>query len=191
MGFMQKNVNVFLLLLVLVVAGSLAGSSVYYQKNLDRLTQKFENVSANLSFCVADRDNYKFNLNKTLSSLSTTTQDIRRYDEIYVSKATELKATAENLSKTASDLDETQKSLVEEAALKRKYQGQYNDQVQISNGLQEQNAILTSQKASLESSLLSYKTRIDNSHNCIDSFLSNYDAGLTAAMKTDAESCKK
>jgi peptidoglycan hydrolase CwlO-like protein len=191
MGFMQKNVNVFLLLLVLVVAGSLAGSSVYYQKNLDRLTLKYENVSSNLSFCVADRDNYKFNLNKTLSSLSTTTQDIRRYDEIYVSKATELKVTAENLSKTSADLEETQKSLVEEAALKRKYQSEYNDQVQITNGLQEQNAILTSQKASLESTVIGYKNRIDSSHTCLESFLSNYDAGLTAAMKADAESCKK
>ena len=190
MGFMQKNINLFLLFLVLFVATALAGSSVYYQKNFDKVTSKYDTTAANLSSCRADLDSYKFNLNKTLRSLNTTSQDIRRYDELYSTKADELKTTQTNLNETASDLQETKKTLVEESALKVRYKRDYEDQLEIARGLEEQNSILTSQKASLESTILSYRSKQEASRSCIDSFLSDYDAGLTAAMKDDMSHCK-
>jgi chromosome segregation ATPase len=191
MSFMQKNVNVFILLLVLVLAGALAASSAYYQTTFDKVTTKYDDTAANLSQCSADLENYRFNLNKTLSSLNTTSQDIRRYDELYTTKSDQLQTTQSNLTQTVSSLQETRIELQEETALKNKYKNDYQDQVEISNGLEEQNAILTSQKAQLESTLISYRSRLESANACIDEFLDDYDAGLTSAMKDDADSCKK
>ncbi|MBW2996728.1 hypothetical protein KY349_00135 [Candidatus Woesearchaeota archaeon] len=190
MTFMQKNVNMFLLVLVLVVAGALAGSSVYYQSSFDKLTSKQDDTSANLSQCTADLDNFKFNLEKTLRTLNTTSQDIRRYDELYATKSEELDVTQSSLEETTGTLKETQLSLEEETALKKKYKEEYEEQLDISQGLEEQNAILTSQKAQLEQEVIGYKQDIDSSEACIDDFLEDYDAGLTSAMKDDVEDCK-
>ncbi|MBU2560959.1 MAG: hypothetical protein KKD17_01585 [Nanoarchaeota archaeon] len=190
MGFMEKNVNIFLLVIVLLVAGSLAGSSVYYQKNFDKLTDRYDDTASNLSLCNADLEGFRFNLNKTLRSLNTTTQDIRRYDELYSTKAEELKTTQTDLEQTQTNLQSTKLTLQEETALKNKYKNDYEDQLEISGDLEEQNAILTSQKAQLEASVISYRNRIDASEMCIDGFLSDYDAGLTSAMKADAADCK-
>ena len=191
MGFMQKNVNIFILLLVLVLAGAIAASSAYYQTTFDKLTGKYDNTAVNLSQCRSDLDNYRFNLNKTLSSLNTTAQDIRRYDELYSTKATELQSTQQNLNETASTLQETRIELQEESALKSKYKNDYEDQVEIAHGLEEQNAILTSQKAQLESTVISYRSKLESANACIDEFLEDYDGGLTQAMKDAADSCKK
>jgi len=190
LGFMEKNVNIFLLVLMLVVATALAGSSVYYQKTFDELTGKQEDTSVNLSECRADLDSYKFNLNKTLRSLTTTTQDIRRYDELYVNKSEELKETSETLEETATTLQETQLSLQEESALKKKYKNDYEDQLDINRDLEEQNAILTSQKATLESQIIGYRQNEEDATECINEFLDDYDAGLTQAMKDDVDDCK-
>ena len=190
MTFMQKNVNTFLLVLVLIVAGSLAGSSVYYQSSFDKLTSEQEDTSADLSQCSADLDNYKFNLNKTMRSLNTTTQDIRRYDELYSTKSEELQTTQSTLTETTTSLKETALDLQEETALKNKYKQDYEDQLEIRRDLEEQNTILTSQKAQLESQVISYRSKIDVSESCIAEFLSDYDAGLTSTMKEDVEDCK-
>ena len=190
MGFMQKNVNLFLLLVVLVVASALAGASVYYQKNFDTLTDQYDSTAENLSLCKADVQRYVFNLNKTMRSLNTTTQDIRRYDDLYSTKDTELKTTQGNLSATQTTLKSTQISLQEETALKVKYKKDWQDELKTRKDAEEKNTILTAQKASLESSIISYRSKIDVSEDCIDDFLADYDAGLTSAMKDDVEDCK-
>jgi peptidoglycan hydrolase CwlO-like protein len=190
MGFMQKRVNAFLLILVLIVAAALAGSSVYFQSTFDKLTNKQDDTAANLSTCKADLDRYKFNLNKTLRSLNTTTQDIRRYDELYTTKDTELKSTQSNLTNTQTTLKQTKISLAEETALKAKYKKDYQDEAELRKSAEEQNTILTAQKAQLESSIINYKQNEDDVENCIIEFLSDYDAGLTQAMKDDVNDCK-
>lgn len=190
MGFMQKNVNLFLFLLVLVVAGTLAGSSVYYNENFDRLTGKFDDASANLSQCRADLEQFKFNLNKTMRSLNTTTQDIRRYDELYSNKSDELKSTQSELSTTTTDLKQTKTTLIEETTLKEKYKDQWTDEVQIRKNLEQQNNLLTTQKQSCESSLSTCNNKANDAEDCISDFLSDYDAALTSTMKTELEDCK-
>ncbi|MBI5881335.1 hypothetical protein HZB90_04350, partial [archaeon] len=102
-----------------------------------------------------------------------------------------LQTTVADLNETTSTLQETRIELQEEAALKNKYKNDYEDQVEISHGLEEQNSILTSQKAQLESTVISYRSRLESADACIDSFLEDYDAGLTQAMKDAADSCKK
>lgn len=192
MGFMEKNVNIFLVLLVLLVAAALAGSSVYYQKNFKTLNTDREDTRGSLSECRADLENFKFNLNKTLRSLNETTQDIRRYDELYVSKAGELEDTQTELEETSSELQNTVVELKEEEALKTKYKRDYEDQVQITRNLEEQNAILTAQKAQAESSVITWRSKAESASTCIDTFLDDNPEGtsLTASLREDLDECR-
>ena len=190
MSFMQKNVNMFLLLLILVVAGTLAGSAVYYQANFDKLTDKHDDAAANLSECRADLEKYMFNLNKTMRTLNSTTQDIKRYDELYSNKSAELKSTQDTLSQTDTELKSTKITLQEEISLKNKYKSDYNDQVQINRNLEEQKTLLTAQKAQCETSLSSCRASEEDAQDCIQAYLSDYDAALTQQMKDDLEECE-
>lgn len=187
---MQKNINIYLLILVLFVAGALAGSAVYYQENFDDLTKLQEETLTNLSQCKSSLVNVEFNLNKTIRSLNTTSQDIRRYDELYTTKDEELKTTAQNLESTETQLQTTKLTLQEETALKNKFKQQYQDEVQVSKGFEEQNAILTSQKAQLEDDVIKYRRRIESSESCIARFVTDYTAVLTEAMKTEVSNCE-
>ncbi len=189
MGFMQKNVNAFLLILLLLIAGAIAASSVYYQKNFDSLTDKQDKTTTNLTECRADLEAYRVNLNKTMTSLNTTTQDIRRYDELYATKAEQLQTTQTDLEKTSQDLQSIKVSLQEETALKNRYKQDYEDTLQQKRAIEEQNTILTAQKADLEKSVISYRNKVDAAEMCIGSFLEDYDAGLTQAMKDDIADC--
>ena len=189
MGFMQKNVNVFLLVLVLVVATALAGSSVYYQRSFANITSKHDLTADNLSKCTEDLQQFKFNLEKTMRSLNTTSQDIRRYDELYSTKATELETTQTSLTETSGQLQEAKLSLQEEIALKAKFKGDYEDQLAINNDLEEQNTLLTAQKRQLETSVISYRSQVDTMQSCINSFLSTYDGSLTDPMKSGLDDC--
>ncbi|MBW2968122.1 hypothetical protein KY362_06570 [Candidatus Woesearchaeota archaeon] len=192
MGFMQKNVNIFLVLLVLLVAGALAGSSVYYQKNFDEINSDRENTKGDLSECRADLENFRFNLNKTMRSLNQTTTDIRRYDELYSNKSSELESTRDSLENTESELQTTKISLQEEAALKQKYRRDYEDQVQITRNLEEQNTILTAQKAEAEQSVITWRSRAETSAECISEFLDDHPEGtsLTASLREDLDDCR-
>ncbi|NQU78600.1 hypothetical protein HQ545_02425 [Candidatus Woesearchaeota archaeon] len=184
---MQKNVNIFLLMLVLLVAGALAGSAVYYQHKFGELTGKQESTSVNLTECRSDLDNYKFNLNKTLRSLTTSTQDVKRYDELYATKDDELKSTKDVLVGAETDLKQAKITIHEETALKNKYKKDYDDQLDVNQDLDEQNAILTSQKAQLESSVITYRSRLDLSEECISDFITSYSGTLIGTMEGTME----
>lgn len=191
MGFMQKNVNVFLLLMVLVVAGALAGSSAYYQNTFKKINSMYDDTSKNLSVCRSEVESYKMNLQKTITSLNTTSQDIRRYDELYTAKATALQDTTKSLNQTSTQLKSTQLDLVEMTALKSKYKNDYDEQLSINDGLREQNAVVSAQKAQCESSLLSYKSKLSSANACINEFISDWTGTLTPAMEDEIDSCKK
>lgn len=190
MGFMQKNVNTFVLLLVLVVAGALAGSSVYYQKTFDKLTDKFEVSQTNLTECTTDLNMFRSQLVNTQTTLNTTTQDIRRYDELYSNKSAELESTKDNLEDTEKALTQTQVNLQEANSLKTKYQNDYQEQLSINADLEEQNTLLTAQKNQLEQSVLNYRSDIEDSEECIDEFILDYSSILTSGAATDIEACK-
>lgn len=191
MGFLQKNVNVFLLLLMLLVAGALAGLSAFYQDTFKDLNTKYEDTAENLSECRADVESYKFNLQKTLTSLNTTSQDIRRYDELYTAKAHELSSTKDTLNETSSQLKSTQIDLTEMTALKNKYKNDYEEQLSENEELEEQNTVLTAQKAQLQSEIVNLQARISSANACIDNFIADYSGTLTPEMEDDVDSCQK
>ena len=188
---MEKNVNVFLLLLVLLVAGALAGSSAYYQNTFKDINNKYDTTAENLSSCQADVQSYKFNLQKTTASLNTTSQDIRRYDELYTAKATELSSTKDVLNETSGQLKSTQVDLAEMSALKAKFKNDYEDQLEVNDDLRESNAVLTAEKAQIQSELINYKARLSSANACIDNFMSEYSGVLTPDMSDDVDSCQK
>jgi chromosome segregation ATPase len=190
MGFMQKNVNVFILLLVIVVAVALAGSSLYYQKTFDKITTRYDESQNNLSQCSGNLDNSRLTMERIQTSLNTSTQDIRRYDELYTTKNTELESAKGSLEQTQKDLTTSNLELQNNIALKEKYKRDYEAQLAVSANLQEQTAMLSAQKTQLESSVISYRSQLQQSQDCIDSVMGTYAALITQPMADSLESCK-
>ncbi len=191
MGFMQKNVNVFLLVLILLVAGALAGSSAYYQDTFKKINGRYNTALQNLSECKAEVSSYKANLQKTIKSLNTTAEDIRRYDELYTAKATALQETTKNLNQTTLQLKSVQLDLAEMTSLKNKFKNDYEEQLSLNDELRQQNSVCAAQKAQCEASLLGCKSKLSSADSCIDSFISSWSGSFVAGMEEDIDSCKR
>jgi len=191
MAFLQKNVNVFLMILVLFVAAALAGSSAYYQDTFKKINTKFESTATNLSTCETDLTSYQSNLQKTIQTLNTTSQDIRKYDELYSAKATELSSTQDVLNDTSAKLKTAQIDLTEAEALKDKYKRDFEKQVTENADLREQNSLLSAQNTQLQSESLSYSSRLSAANNCISTFVQDYTNILDPGVIDDIDSCEK
>ncbi|MFC1722640.1 hypothetical protein ACFL0V_00720 [Nanoarchaeota archaeon] len=191
MGFLQKNVNIFLLLVVLLVAATLAASSAYYQNTFKKINAQYDDTSENLTTCMQDVAAFKLNLQKTAQSLNTTSQDIRRYDELYTAKASALSSTQQTLNTTSANLKTTQLDLAEMSALKNKFKNDFEDELATSRSLRESNAIVTAQKAQCESSLISYRSKVSSANSCINDFTDDFAATLTPTMTDAVDDCKQ
>lgn len=191
MGFLQKNINLFMMLLVVFVTIALAASSVYYQDTFKELTDTHESSLKSLSMCESKRDSYSNQLNKTLQSLNTTSQDIRKYDELYSTKLTELKSTQSNLSTVESSLSQTKSALLTETQLKDKYKSQYSTTKKESDVCKSNYAVCTAKNKAYESDVKKLKARIETANDCVDDFIGDYAATLTAEMEDDVEDCQQ
>ncbi len=191
MAFLQKNVNVFLMILVLFVAGALAGSSAYYQNTFKKINTKYEDTATNLSTCQADVESYQANLQKTMASLNTTSQDIRKYDELYSAKSTELSTTQTALDDISTQLKTAQIERAEAAALKDKYKRDYETELSTNADLREDNSILTAQKAILQTEANTYSSRLSSSNSCISSLVQDYTGILDPGVIDEIDSCEK
>ena len=191
MGFLQKNINIFLMLLVLFVAMALAASSVYYQDTFKELTSKHENTLLNLSKCEVKRDGFMNQLNRTQQSLNTTSQDVRRYDELYSTKITELQSTQTNLSSTVTTLSKTKNELTTTTQLKEKYKKQFSDTKQVADKCKSDYTVCVAKKKAYESDAKTLKSRLSNANDCVDKLLNTYDATLSTEVKSSAKSCKQ
>ncbi|MBI5398351.1 hypothetical protein HZB03_02705 [Candidatus Woesearchaeota archaeon] len=161
MTFLEKNINLFLLLLVMGIAVVVAGTSMYYQSTFTNVTSRLDITTNTLNTCSADLDNTKFRLNKTLASLNFTVQDIRRYDLLYENKTGQLVLTERNLQETARTLDSTKTKLGETAELYQRYLTKYDEQKAINDDLLQQVSDLESIKSSQAAQIISLNSKVN------------------------------
>jgi chromosome segregation ATPase len=161
MSYLQKNINIFLLVLVVAISVVVAGSSVYYQTTLTNVSSKLENTTDLLGECNADLDNTQFRLNKTISSLNFTVQDIRRYDTLYENKSMQLVSTERSLSDTSKELALTKTKLDETSDLYEKYYEKYSEQKSLNNNLVQEISNLEALNSAQESEIANLKDEID------------------------------
>ncbi|MFQ5474203.1 MAG: hypothetical protein ACE5DM_00030 [Candidatus Nanoarchaeia archaeon] len=135
MGFFNKNINVFLMIIIVVSVAAYAGSTIYYQETFQNITSESRNVKTQYSACQANLDNTMRRLGKTSEILNATESDIRKYDELYAGKS-------EELSDTQSDLESTKSDLTQYIDLYGKEKKRANDlSVEVTRLTNEKNAL--------------------------------------------------
>ncbi|MBT5022452.1 hypothetical protein HOK51_04945 [Candidatus Woesearchaeota archaeon] len=111
MGFMQKNVNVYLLILFVAILIAVGGITVYYQEKIKEQTTDLKDTGYRLDNCTDILNNKTVTLVKTQAALDLHEQDISKYDTLYEDKATKLSETETDLKDTETTLTSTQTEL--------------------------------------------------------------------------------
>jgi len=105
MGFLGKNINFALIVLILMIVLVATGTTVLYQRGLKERTSQFETTNSNLSQCLTALDNYKSVVSQKEAQLNDTSQDIRKYDTLYSQKVAELGQRDTDLQSTRQQLN--------------------------------------------------------------------------------------
>ncbi len=122
-NYLGRNVNLALLVIIIGVIVALVGTTVFFQRSLQNRTQEFESTTGTLSECQVALANYKDSYSQSLQQVNKTSQDIRKYDQLYEQRTGELKETQDTL-------DSTKKQLLFESLQKTKFQQYYEDEQQ-------------------------------------------------------------
>ncbi|MFH1072146.1 MAG: hypothetical protein V1743_01830 [Nanoarchaeota archaeon] len=108
---LKRNVNLFLLVLLMIILLLGVGYAVLYQSRLHGITVDIKEASSNLTVCQADLNNTRQNLFSALDRLNSTEKDVKTYDVIYEQKESELEKTQTDLADTKDELGSTKVAL--------------------------------------------------------------------------------
>ncbi len=116
MAFMKKQVNLFLLFIILVGIVLIAGMSVVYQQRLSSLGNQYLDASKSSATCNQTLAGTLASLNQTQTQLQAYQGDVNKTVGLFQQKTNELATTQSNLSKAN---DEIAKLNVELASAKQ------------------------------------------------------------------------
>ncbi|MFH1916577.1 MAG: hypothetical protein ABIJ21_04890 [Nanoarchaeota archaeon] len=153
---LKKNVNVFLLILVMAIIAIGVSYTVIYQGQLAKISDTAKNTTDNLTMCVAELSATKSSLDSAISRLNQTERDVKTYDVIYEQKETELDTTKEDLAEVQKEL-ETKKVLLDRS------EGLYVQAKEQADKLTKDYATAQATIAKQNTDITSYKQRI----NCL------------------------
>ncbi len=158
MSFMGRNINLALVALLVIVVLLALGSAVLYQKVLTQRTSDYERSSSNLSQCQDALDSYRSRLDKTMSDLNASSQDISKYDTLYEQKVVEL-------GKTQSSLKDTQGQLNTVTLQKEQFKNLYGQALLNISALQDQVSTLQDRVSSLNDDIDTLRSQLDACQN--------------------------
>lgn len=98
MGYLGKNINLTLLIIMIGVIILLVAVTLFFQLGIQERTEDFELTSTNLSTCQEALNNYQNRFVEAQEQINSTAQDIRRYDQLYENKVAELSEKGDELS---------------------------------------------------------------------------------------------
>jgi chromosome segregation ATPase len=160
--YLGRNVNLALLIIIIGVVVALVGTTVFFQRSLQNRTQEYETTTDTLSTCQLALSNYESKYAESLAKVNETTQDIRKYDQLYEQKVGELKDTQTQLSDTA-------KQLAFEKLQKEKFQQFYEQTARVNAQLNQTVVAQKSQIDSLSSQLASANSALSSCRSCASS----------------------
>ena len=140
-SYLGRNVNLALLIIIIGVVVALVGTTVFFQRSLQNRTGDYESTTQTLSQCQVALANYQEKYSDAQEQVNQTSQDIRKYDQLYEQKVVELKETQDNLSTTT-------KQMLFEKLQKEKFQSFYETE--------------RSRAAQLNATVISQANTIDN-----------------------------
>lgn len=89
-NYLGNNINTTLLVLIVVIVIVTVGTAIFFNKGLTKRTSDFETTFDNLTSCQAQVQNYQSELKSKAEELDSTTQDIRKYDQLYEQKVAQI-----------------------------------------------------------------------------------------------------
>jgi chromosome segregation ATPase len=104
-SYLGRNVNLALLVIIIGVVVALVGTTVFFQRSLQNRTGAFETTTETLDQCQTALANYQEQYSRAQAQVNQTSQDIRKYDQLYEQKTGELKETQDTLSSTQKQLE--------------------------------------------------------------------------------------
>ncbi len=107
MAYIKKNVNTFLLLLVVVIVGAIAGLSTYYQTTYKSLSGDYEDKLNEISGLVVDLNTKNEKLEKTEGELQVKKQREEELSTHYGEVKEEKDKLQGDLSTTRATLEDT------------------------------------------------------------------------------------
>jgi len=102
--YLGRNVNLALLIIIIGVVVALVGTTVFFQRGLQNRTVEYETKAGSLNECHIALTNYQEKYSAAQAKVNQTSQDIRKYDQLYEQKTGELKETESKLSSTEKQL---------------------------------------------------------------------------------------
>lgn len=153
-NYLGRNVNLALLVIIIGVVVALVGTTVFFQRSLQNRTEAFETTFTSLDQCEVALNNYQEKYSQALEDVNSTTQDIRKYDQLYEQKVGELKD-------SQSQLLSTQKQLEFETIQKQKFQELFEDEQRKANQLSQTIADKDTKIAQLESRIEKLEEDLD------------------------------
>lgn len=104
MRYLGKSINMVLVLLIVGIVVVTVSITMFYQFILSTRTKDFETTSGNLSSCENQLNVCRQAAQEAQKQLNSTTQDIRRYDQLYETKVAELQDISEELKDVQSQI---------------------------------------------------------------------------------------
>lgn len=133
-SFLYKKLNIFLLLLMCVVVVALAGTSIFFQESFRGLNDQYQETSQNYTTTFQKLTRCQNTLAEKAEKLNSTSLDIRKYDELYSQKVTDLDKTKNELLATDAELKETQ---AQKAKVEQQYQAALIEQQRLKQQIGE------------------------------------------------------
>jgi chromosome segregation ATPase len=114
--YIGRNINVFLVIILIVSILSLVAISTYYSKRYEMIGNNNRNVSFELRKTQAELIAAKNELTDIKSKFNQTSVDVQKYDEIYKEKESQLQTTQADLQRTSASYETVKKDLVEKTS---------------------------------------------------------------------------
>jgi len=93
---MNKNVNIYLLGMIIIIVASIVGGTLYYGSRFSNVTTDYNALIGEISSLKSELLRYQTEFNFTKASLSQTEEEKENLKKVYTVTTDTLKGTAEN-----------------------------------------------------------------------------------------------
>jgi chromosome segregation ATPase len=173
MTYMQRNVNMLLLLLILVAIGALVGLTTLYQHNYKNLSESYEDTATELLQVKTNFSQKLSELNATTTQLELTSGDKQKLNSLYqglnevndqlegdlTERKTQLDDALSLLTRTQKELEDARYALIKDEEQIALLTSLTNNQKQEIKNLKDEKSDLKTENCDLHK-------QIDANYNC-------------------------
>lgn len=127
MAYMKKNVNIFLLIVIIIIVASLAGLTTYYQSTYKNLGQRYGDKEKEIETRIEELNSLGTRLNQTSRELSIKAEREEQLGEQYTGVKTEKERLEDELADAETSLQ--RETLLRQSTQAELQTVQYNLQV--------------------------------------------------------------